>query len=131
MGYVLKIIMLLIFIGTFLNAGPARGGLIKFTQPDGTQFEGYLKGDSTFHWIESNSKVVMYNKEDRFYYNAKVNNNGKLEISNTKPVIINKLYEKRVGISLSEKRDLHTLDKESVEALRRLQNISRKGNHPR
>ena len=124
-------IIFMIFLSA-LNAAPARGGLITFTQPDGTQFEGVLRGDSSFHWIESDSKVVMYNKEDKFYYNATLNANKKLQMTKEKPVTKRKNGSSQVSaISTVSKEKTHTVDDATKQALRTLQKESRKGHQPR
>lgn len=124
-------ILLALFTLT-LNAAPARGGLITFTQPDGTTFEGFLKGDSTFNWIESGSNVVMYSKEDNFYYNAEVSKSGKLVMTKEKPSKT-KAYKSVRASSLTkqEKQKLHQLNKRTKNALREMQKNARKGSHPR
>ena len=124
-----KSIIALITLLSTLNASPARSGAHTFTQPDGTQFEGVLRGDSSFHWIESDSKVVMYNKEDKFYYNAALNANKKLQMTKEKPV--SKRKNGSSQISTVSKEKTHTVDDATKQALRTLQKESRKGHRPR
>jgi len=112
-----------------LNAMPARGGLLTFTQADGTKFEGYLKGDSAFHWIESDSKVVLYNKNDKSYYNAKVNAKGDLELTNTKPAA-KRGSSTQNAPALFAKKSSHKLDKSTNQALKKMHKATHKGNHP-
>lgn len=127
-----KSIIALITLLSTLNASPARSGAHTFTQPDGTQFEGVLRGDSSFHWIESDSKVVMYNKEDKFYYNAALNANKKLQMTKEKPVSKRKNGSSQVSaISTVSKEKTHTVDEATKQALRTLQKESRKGHRPR
>ncbi len=124
-------IIMTIFLGT-LNAAQARGGIIIFTQPDGTQFEGVLRGDSSFHWIESNSKVVMFNKEDHFYYNATLNASSKLQMTKEKPVTKKDGDSFQVSlVSGISKEKSHRVNDGTKQALRVLQRESRKGHHPR
>ena len=82
---IFKIILALACLNSLVFAGPAISGTRTFTQPDGTKFEGVLKGDSSFHWIESNGKVVIYNPEDKFYYEAIIDTVNGLILSSTKP----------------------------------------------
>ena len=120
-----------LFIAT-LNATPARGGLITFTQPDGTEFEGYLKGDSSFHWIESNSHVVLYNADDKFYYNAELSKTSGLKLTKERPESKKQQVLKHSSGLVSEtSKKVHSLDKEMKDILYELQQKSRKGHHPR
>ena len=84
---ILKIILTFTCLNSFVFAGPAITGTRTFAQPDGTKFEGVLKGDSSFHWIESNGKVVIYNPEDKFYYEAIIDTTNGLILSATKPQV--------------------------------------------
>jgi len=131
MNNILKFILFLALILSNLNAAPARGGLLTFTQPDGTTFKGYLKGDAAFHWIESNSKVVMYNSNDKNYYYGILNTDGKLVLSKERPD--NKIVNKnKNAISFnSQNIQVDTLDKKTRRALSKLQYQSRQGSHPR
>ena len=132
MKNITKILTLLILLGTLLNAAPARGGLITFTQPDGTTFQGYLKGDAAFHWIESDSKVVMVNPQDEFYYNAKIDKSGKLVMTKEKPSNARVSKSARASaMSAQVTKQDHRLDSETKKALMNLQKQARKGHHPR
>ena len=132
MKNIIKILTLFILLGTLLNAAPVRGGLITFTQPDGSTFEGYLKGDSTFNWIESGSNVVMYSQEDNFYYNAEVSKSGKLVMSKEKPSNAKTYKSARAySVTKQEEKNLHKLDKNTKNALREMQKEARRGSHPR
>jgi len=123
---------LLVFIISIvaLNASQASTRLILFTQADGTKFEGFLKGDSAFHWIESNNKVVMYNKKDKFYYIARLNNNV-FELTNEKPKIENTKGLGQVSGVMRSKKSSHFVDSNTKKALQILQRESRKGYRPR
>jgi len=123
------IITTILMIST-LNAMPARSGLLTFTQGDGTKFEGYLKGDSAFHWIESDSKVVMFNKKDNTYYNARVNTKGNLELTNKKPAA-KRVYTSQNAALTSSPKSTHFLDKNTTDALKKMRTDAHKGNHPR
>ena len=76
--------MLLMSLEIF--ASPARPGVLHFTQPDGTEFEGVLRGSSAFHWIESNGAVVKYSFKDKFYHIAKFTSSGDLELTEALPL---------------------------------------------
>jgi hypothetical protein len=81
MNTLFKTVIIMVFVGTLLQAAPARAGVRTFTQPDDTTFQGVLKGDSSFHWIESEGSLVLYNNEDKFYYNASIDSNGTIKLS--------------------------------------------------
>ena len=132
MKIILKFTIMLITLLSILNAAPARTGKHTFTQPDGTQFEGVLRGDSSFHWIESNSKVVMFNEEDNFYYNTALNANNKLQMTEEKPAIKKMRNSSQVSSVLGiSKEKSHKINNATKEALRTLQKESKKGHHPR
>lgn len=128
----LKFILIVMTLLSTLNATQARSGQHTFTQPDGTEFEGVLRGDSSFHWIESNKNVVLYNPEDKFYYNATLNANKRLQMSKEKPATKRKIDTSLVsGLTTVSKETSHTVDDATKQALRTLQKESRKGHHPR
>lgn len=113
---------------TLLNGAPARGGLRTYTQADGSTFQASLHGDAAFHWMESEGEVIMYNSQDKNYYNAELNSAGKFVMS-----------KQRVGMQAKQISAAHasqnarpqTLDSEKRAALRKLQSESNKGSHPR
>jgi len=125
MSNFLRYITIFSLMMTALSASPAREGIILFTQPDGTQFKGYLRGDSAFNWIESDSKIIMFNSKDKFYYITKVNANGNLECTNTKPTEVTSVAQSIV------KKSTSGLDQKLVKALKQMRNSVDKGNHPR
>ena len=61
--------ILVIFIFTkCLFAVPAAPNLMTFKQPDGSKFQGFLKGDEYFSWIQTeNKEVIVKNKFSGFY----------------------------------------------------------------
>ena len=62
-----SIIISLLFYTT-LSAAPAAPHLITFEQPDGSKFNGFLKGDENFSWIQTgNKEVVIKNQTNGFY----------------------------------------------------------------
>ena len=60
---------IVIFIVTKgLLAVPAAPHLMIFKQPDGSKFQGFLKGDEYFSWIETeNKEVIVKNNFSGFY----------------------------------------------------------------
>ena len=92
-----------------------------FKQPDGTQFEGFLKGDSSFHWIESEGDIVTYNPKDKFYYKALVDKEKGLVLTDEKPNILTKIRVlKTKNIKDEDKKTLHDLSQKTKQ-----------GNYPR
>ena len=62
-----SIIISLLFSPT-LSAPPAAPHLMTFEQPDGSKFNGFLKGDEYFSWIQTGDKeVVIKNQTNGFY----------------------------------------------------------------
>ena len=62
-----SIIISLLFYTT-LSAAPAAPHLKTFEQPDGSKFNGFLKGDEYFSWIQTGDKeVVIKNQTNGFY----------------------------------------------------------------
>ena len=62
-----SIIISLLFC-TALSAAPAVPHLMTFEQPDGSKFNGFLKGDEYFSWIQTgNKEVVIKNQTNGFY----------------------------------------------------------------
>jgi len=125
-----KTLYLLLFFSFFetLYAAPARGGQQVFTQPDGTKFQGYLKGDAAFHWIESDAKIVLYNPKDKFYYNAIVDTNNSVVLGRTKPSTIT---SSRVGFQTSQTPSEQTISTKYKKALKIMQNKAHVGMYPR
>lgn len=59
-------LMALLLYGTLLNAAPAFERERTFTQPDGTTFQGRLRGDEYLHWVETEEgKILVFNKKER------------------------------------------------------------------
>jgi hypothetical protein len=121
-----KIIGILLLVNTFVAAGPAISGVRTFTQPDGTKFEGVLKGDSSFHWIESEGSIVIVNPQDKFYHKAIINTENKISIMSEKPTIIqNNMSEASPRIPAN-----HEVTNEKRKKLNQLYKNSKIGSHP-
>lgn len=120
-----RICFTLTLVSTFVVAGPAFPGTKVFTQPDGTQFEGTLKGDSSFHWIESNGYVIIYNPVDKFYYKALIDVKKGLILTDEKPEKKSDMAEPS-GIS----SQLHGVTQEDRKKLFILYKKSKTRNHP-
>jgi len=68
----MKSLLILLLAIVTLYATQAIQKELEFTQPDGTTFKGYLRGDSTLHWIESYGEIIVNNPKDKYYYKAVV-----------------------------------------------------------
>jgi hypothetical protein len=62
-------LMITMTLGLMASQAFDPSGLKTFKQPDGTIFQGYLRGTAAFNWIESNEDLVQYNTDDKYYYN--------------------------------------------------------------
>jgi len=124
----LQYLTLIIFLISSLQAAPARAGLHTFTQPDGTKFQGYLKGDAAFHWIESDAQIVLLSPKDKFYYNALIDADNTLVVGGTKPKTI---FSSRSGFQTLQKETKHKVSQKYKEALKMMQNKAHTGIHPR
>ena len=85
MRLITKLVLALLVSANLLIASQARQGIMTFVQGDGETFKGLLKGDSSFHWIESNGKLVMYDVKDKSYYNALLDPIKGISLSKEKP----------------------------------------------
>lgn len=119
----LNIFLLITFFYVAAFASPAIKKQITFTQPDGTTFKGQLHGDASFHWIESNGDVVIYNPEDKYYYKAVLDKDKGLVMTNSRA------YTSQMLSGLNAvKKDLTQDDKEMLHILYKK---SKTSNHPR
>lgn len=77
--------ILLFTLSFSVMSGPAFKGLIDFKQPDGSTFQGSLKGDEWFSWIEdSQGNIVKYNNSTkRFEYSELSENNGEFDLQHS------------------------------------------------
>ena len=124
----LQIFMMTLLAATLLNAAPARGGLHTYTQADGSSFQATLKGDAAFHWMQSNGEVIMYNPQDKNYYNAELTSDGKFVIGKQKA---GTRVRKSAGLHTNANTGSQTLDNKKRAALQRLQRAAKQGSHPR
>lgn len=127
MKRLLKTVLTVILLSSFAIAGPAFPGTRTFTQPDGTTFEGNLKGDSSFHWIESDGNIVIVNPDDKFYYNAVIGADNSLKLTNQKPAVKADGVFQSNGITQKK----HDVSADDRKKLRNLYKKSKTGNHPR
>ncbi len=120
------LVVMVVFSAT-LSAAPARGGLHTYTQPDGSTFQAYLKGDASFHWIENDSGVILFNPTDRYFYKAEIDvKNGKIYRT---PQRVSQTPEGVMRLQNAAQRTL--LSEEERETLIKLYKESKKGPHPR
>jgi len=113
----MKYMILIVLFFAYLNASPAITKKIVFMQPDGTSFEGYLKGDAAFHWIESDGEIIVYNPSDKYYYKAIVDRQkGIFPSSQRVPSLGNNRALKmkaRESIDVKTRETLHYLYREA------------------
>jgi len=73
----LKIFISMLLLITALFGVQANPALQGFTQTDGTEFKGHLKGDEHLNWIETqDGMVLLFNKTTKNYSYAKIENNN-------------------------------------------------------
>jgi len=119
-----KLIITAVILLTSLQASSAISGTRLFTQADGTQFEGVLRGDSSFHWIESNGVVVKYNPNDKFYYKAIIDETQGIILTTQKPATTANRSASLTNIS-------HKVSQEKKEKLSKLFKKTKIGNFAR
>ena len=57
----------------FIYAAPALPSLLEITQPNGSKFKAYLKGDEYFSWWESKKGTVLFrNLKSGYFEYAKI-----------------------------------------------------------
>ena len=57
----------------YISAAPALPSLLEITQPNGTKFKAYLRGDEYFSWWESKEGTVLFrNLESGYFEFAKI-----------------------------------------------------------
>ena len=72
------ITLILVSFAVKLLAVPAAPFLITFAQPDGSTFQGHLKGDEYFSWIETENKmIIVKSKTSGFFEFAKIKRDEK------------------------------------------------------
>jgi hypothetical protein len=86
-------LMMIVPIGLMASQAFDPSGLKTFKQPDGTTFQGYLRGTAAFNWIESNEDLVQYNTDDKYYY--------KIDIVDSKIVYVEKYLGSTINKSLN------------------------------
>ena len=125
MKILLTLLTALLISSTLLFAGPARGGVLTFSQPDGTTFQGYLKGTSAFNWIESEGKVIKYNQDDKFYHIAIFDSNNSLVLTDNLPTSYMKNAPSRLATPKS-----HSVASKTSKKLMNLYNQKRTDSSP-
>ncbi len=74
-------LLLLCLLALSLNATPTRSSLQRYTQSDGSHFEGHLRGDAFMYWIEAkDGNVLLFNKKTATFEYALIAQ-GKLSAS--------------------------------------------------
>ena len=67
-----------------LHAGPARRGIVKFVQPDGSTFDGYVRGDEFCHFKTTLSGQIIAQDSEGWWCLASYSADGKLTVSKTR-----------------------------------------------
>ena len=124
----MRIVYMLVLAVSLANSAPARGGVMKFEQPDGSSFNGLLKGDGAFHWIESEGEVVLFNSKDKFYYKAVIGSNGKVQLTDEK---MKRQLSKAPALRRVANEKSHEVTKKTHQSLMKLVREAKKGNYPR
>ena len=127
MKRVIQFFILIILATPTVYAAYARGGVHTYRQADGSTFQATLHGDSTFHWMESNGKVILYNSQDKNYYNAEVTSDGKFVMGKQK---VGTRARRTRALHVNKNIAIQTQESKQREALRNLQREARKGSHP-
>ncbi|RUM70397.1 MAG: hypothetical protein DSZ08_04825 [Sulfurovum sp.] len=69
----MKKILLFLAVSLWCFSMPAYHGKLTFTQQDGSTFEGKLKGDEYFSWIEDRQgNIILFNNQSKTYEYAKL-----------------------------------------------------------
>jgi len=73
----IRSILFSLLLTSCLMAVPAAPHMMSFEQPDGSQFQGFLKGDEYFSWIQTeNQEVVVQNPTNGFFEFGKLSKNS-------------------------------------------------------
>ncbi len=69
----MKLLLLLLFLGSLLPAAPAFHGYLELRDTNNEPFYAHLKGDEYLNWFESSaSEILLFNKERQRYEYAVV-----------------------------------------------------------
>ena len=86
---------------------PALPGLLEITQPNGTKFKAYLRGDEFFSWWESERGTVLYRNLESGYFEY-----AKFTMIKNKETIVS------AGI-------IFTADENTIDFSQRIENITK------
>ena len=125
MSKIIRIVLLIVITTIALNASMALSKTKPFMQPDGTEFQGVLKGNSSFHWIESNGEIIKYNPKDKFYYKSIFDEVGNLVFSKERAGTLS------VKKSSSLKKIEHKVSQDKSLKLQKIQKSRRSIKYPR
>jgi hypothetical protein len=123
----LKIFFLMLLLSSAAFSAPALQRVVTFTQPNGSQFKGQYKGDASFHWIQSNGDVIVYNPKDKYYYKAKVDKDKGLVFTNEKPMTLSTQL-RGLNAASTKQKQLDAIEKSNLYILYKKSKI---GNYPR
>lgn len=123
---IIKLLLIIMLAVVGVLAAPARGGVITFRQADGSTFQGLLKGNAAFHWIESDGEIVLYNPKDGNYYRAEVVDK---RVQMSKEKVLGAKHAKSRTLQASKQR--HSVSQAKREVLEQLYREAQKGHRPR
>jgi len=107
------IFLLLLLLSPYLFGVSAFPGTLSFTQHDGQQFKGKLKGDEWLHWISlPNDYVAIFNPESKNYEYALIKTENSLKHLVSSGIKVDEKLHKLQPKKLSEtipQLDLSTL----------------------
>ena len=123
----MRIFLMMFLLSVAAFSSPALQRTVTFTQPSGETFQGQYKGDASFHWIESDGNVIVYNPKDKYYYKAIVDKTKGLIMTDEKP---SALTTELSGLNAvkSAKKALSEIDKRNIYILYKK---AKTGNYPR
>ena len=112
----------------FIFAAPALPSLLEITQPNGSKFNAYLRGDEYFSWWESEKGTILFrNLKSGYFEYAKISMIDDKEKLDTTGIIFAAGEEISVSSALFSKMTKHNLGKiwrqKREEVRKRLQEI--------
>ena len=115
----------------YIFAAPALPSLLEITQPNGSKFKAYLKGDEYFSWWESEKGTVLFrNLESGYFEYAKISmiddkeklvTTGVIFVAGEKTSVANARFSKMTKLNLGK-----IWRKKREDARKRLQEIIEK-----
>ena len=113
----MKKIILTALLITASYAVPAFNGALTFTQADGGEFRGHLKGDEWLSWVEDNhGNTIKYNNQSKNYEYGEVKEvQGNLELTPSGTKVATGLNAMTQDISIIDPKILSKIWKQKSE----------------